>query len=244
MTTRPLLLPTPPGEASEYASAHLCVDSRRSVELRSEGPPVPLATTTAPTQPSLLGDAPVRAALRTRLARHLHHGNAVLLEELGLCRGQVRADVTLVNGALHAYEIKSDRDTLDRLLRQASIYDKVFDRVTLVVGTRHQPAALELIPAWWGVLGFVPTARGLRFQAVRRGLRNRSVDPRALVELLWLDDALELLERRGAARGARGKPRDFVWDRVCERFDLTEIAVAVRERLKARATLRAVPRPS
>jgi hypothetical protein len=146
MSTRPLPSPRSLAEASEHASAHPWVEPRRSDELRGEGQLVPLTSTTAPAQPSRFGDAHIRAALRTRLARHLHHGDAVLLEELGLCRGQVRADVTLVNGSLHAYEIKSDRDTLDRLLRQASIYDKVFDRVTLVVGPRHQPAALELIP--------------------------------------------------------------------------------------------------
>jgi hypothetical protein len=45
-------------------------------------------------------------------------------------------------------------------------------------------------------------------------------------------------------RGARGKPRELVWDRVCEHFDVTEIAAAVRERLKARATQRAARPPS
>jgi hypothetical protein len=179
--------------------------------------------------------------LRSRLARPLRHSDTVLIEELGLCRGQVRADVTVVNGSLHAYEIKSDRDKLDRLRHQASMYNQIFDRVTLVVGARHYSAALELIPIWWGVLGVAPTPRGPRLQRMRRPLDNPAVDSRALVELLWLEDALALLESRGVARGARSKPRQFVWDRVCEHFSVTEIATAVRNRLKARATASAVP---
>ena len=34
------------------------------------------------------------------------------VEELGVCRGRVRVDVAVVNGTLHGYEIKSDRDSL------------------------------------------------------------------------------------------------------------------------------------
>jgi hypothetical protein len=146
--------------------------------------------------------------------------------------------VALVNGSLHAYEIKSDRDNLERLRHQASMYNKIFDRVTLVAGSRHQAAALTLIPAWWGMLGVTSTPRGPRLRALRKGLGNTAIDPRALVELLWLDDALALLESRRAVRGARGKPGEFVWDRVCEHFQVSEIAAAVRDRLKARATAR------
>jgi hypothetical protein len=35
--------------------------------------------------PLQLGDADVRAALRSRLARQLRHADTVLIEELGLC---------------------------------------------------------------------------------------------------------------------------------------------------------------
>ena len=42
----------------------------------------------------------------------------------------------------------------------------------------------------------------------------------------------------------RGKPRRFVWDRVCERFELDEIAAAVRDCLKARSKRTVAPPPS
>jgi hypothetical protein len=42
---------------------------------------------------------------------------------------------------------------------------------------------------------------------VRSAGPNPAPDPRAMAEFLWRDDALALLEARGAARGMRGKPR-------------------------------------
>lgn len=187
-------------------------------------------------------DADIRPALRARLlARHAREADTTIIDELGLCRGQARVDVAVVNGLLHGYEIKSERDSLRRLDSQVEFYGRVLDRATLVVGDRHLTRALSLVPEWWGVLRIHPTAKGLRFKAVRRGRKNLCRNSRSLVELLWLDDAIALLEQRGAARGVRGKPRRIVWDRVCQSFDVDEIATAVRARLKARA---ATPAPA
>lgn len=184
-----------------------------------------------------LGDSAIRASLRSRLlGQHGQNADTVLIEELGLRRGQVRIDIAVVNGLLHGYEIKSDRDSLRRLGTQVDIYGKVLDQATLVVGDRFLAEALDIVPAWWGVLHVRPTPRGMQFRTVRRPRRNPQRDPRVLVELLWSDQAMALLEERNATRGVRGKPRRIVWDRVCDRFDVDEIADAVRARLKARAT--------
>lgn len=186
------------------------------------------------------GDVDLRPALRsTLIARHADQPETVILEELGVCRGRVRVDVAVVNGSLHGYEIKSDRDSLRRLSVQVDFYGKVLDRATLVVGERHLAEALDRLPAWWGVLRIHPTAHEPRFKTVRRGRKNPRKDPRSLVEFLWLDDALALLEARDVARGVRGKPRRLVWDRICEHFSVDEIAAAVRAQLMARAATQA-----
>ncbi len=187
----------------------------------------------------ILGDSDIRQVLRSKLLlKHATESDTVVIEELGLCRGQVRVDVSVVNGLLHGYEIKSDRDSLQRLSAQAELYGKVLDRATLVVGDRHLGEALDIVPGWWGILLVHRSANGLKFKTVRRPGNNPNRDPRALVELLWLDDAIALLEERDAARGFRGKPRWVVWDRVCELFGINEIAKAVRVHLKARAKKR------
>jgi len=184
-----------------------------------------------------VGDSAIRSSLRSRLlGEHGQDADTVLIEELGLCRGQVRIDIAVVNGLLHGYEIKSDRDSLRRLGTQVDIYGKVLDQATLVVGDRFLAEAFDLVPAWWGVLHVRPTSQGLQFRTVRRPRRNPQRDPRVLVELLWSDQAMALLVDRNATRGVRGKPRRVVWDRVCDSFGVDEIAGAVRAQLKARAT--------
>lgn len=192
----------------------------------------------------LLSDAEIRPPLRSKILGDYGEANSVLIEELGLCRGQVRVDMALVNGHLHGFEIKSDRDSLKRLGVQAKIYSKVFDRMTIVAGERHLDGVLECMPPWWGVLQVVQGTGGVRFKSHRKGRRNPNRDSRTLVELLWLDDAITLLEQRDSARGARGKPRRVVWDKVCDCYTLDEIAENVRERLKARTRHQDLSQPS
>lgn len=186
----------------------------------------------------LIGDEAIRRALRSRFRlKEVDESDAtVIIDELGLCRGQVRVDVAVVNGLLHGYEIKSDRDSLRRLAIQVEVYGKVLDRATLVIGHRRTAEALKMIPEWWGVLQVNSRAYGLQFKTLRRAQKNPHRDPYSLVELLWLDDAIALLEERKVARGVRGKSRRIVWNRVCEYFNVDEIAAVVRAKLKARAT--------
>jgi hypothetical protein len=191
------------------------------------------------TKDSILGDSEIRSTLRSRLSQRLgSNSRTAFIEELGLNRGQVRVDLSVVNGLLHGYEIKSDRDSLRRLRSQAELYGKVFDRATLVVGERHLAEAVNIVSEWWGILLAHRSAKGLQLKTVRYPRINPKKDPRTLVELLWLDDALAMLEERNAARGFRGKARWMIWNRVCEVCSLDEIAKTVRTKLKARAKKR------
>ncbi len=187
-------------------------------------------------QESVSRDVGVRPALRSYLdQQELVRSDTVLIEELGLCQGLARIDLATVGGVLHGYEIKSNRDRLSRLASQVETYSRVFDRVTLVVGTKHLKAALQLVPRWWGVLLVRGDIEGVSLNPFRTAAENSGQDPRALVELLWRDEALELLARHDAAAGVRSKPRPAVWDRVCEVLDLAQIRSAVRYRLRTRA---------
>ncbi|MDE2662698.1 MAG: sce7726 family protein [Gemmatimonadota bacterium] len=186
-------------------------------------------------------DAEVRSELRKYLQGETSpYRNMVLIEELGLCQGLARIDLLTVSGVLHGYEIKSSRDRLTRLASQAATYNRVLDRVTLVVCRRHVEAALQLVPTWWGVLLAHGSAEAVSLSQIRPAGKNPDQDPRALVELLWRDEALELLAHHNAAAGVRSKPRPAVWDRVCEVLEPTEIQSAVRSRLKTRRA-RATP---
>ena len=195
------------------------------------------AVSTGPARESVGRDAGMRPALRRYLDQRAlaYYPETVLIEELGLCQGRARIDLATVGGVLHGYEIKSNGDRLSRLASQAETYSRVFDRVTLVVGGKHVRAALRLVPRWWGVLLARGGIEGVSLDPLRSAAENPDQDPRALVELLWRDEALELLACHNAAAGVRSKPRPAVWDRVCEALDLTQIRSAVRYRLRIRA---------
>ena len=190
------------------------------------------------------GDPEIRTALRTFISsEYASENDTVVIEELGLCRGQVRVDLVVVDDFLHGFEIKSDKDSLRRLAGQVDLYSKVLDRATIVVGSRHFARVLDIVPTWWCVLRYESSSEGIQFKTVRRGKKNPKKDPRSIVELLWLDDAIALLEERNAARGIRGKPRRIVWDRVCVHFEVKEIADAVRSILKERVATRVLAQP-
>jgi hypothetical protein len=183
-----------------------------------------------------LRDAEIRSGLRDYLLRqHATEADTVLIEELGLRRGKVRVDLAVVNGSLHGFEIKSDRDSLRRLSAQVDLYSQVLDRATLVVGERFAPHATSRVPTWWGLMRVSPRGCRLQFTTLRRARLNPQRNARVLAEFLWAEHALQLLEERGTARGMRGKPRRILWDRVCECLSVDEIAAAVRDRLKARS---------
>lgn len=181
-------------------------------------------------------DADIRPVLRRLIAAdHADEPDTVILEELGISRGEVRLDLVVVNGALHGFEIKSGRDGLRRLKSQVEHGSRVLDLASLVVAPCHLEKVLQILPDWWGVLCVEESEEEIGLHCVRPGNRNPCLDPTSLAELLWSEPALELLERHGLAVGVRGKPRRFLWERAGERLPVEEIAAAVRAQFKGRA---------
>jgi hypothetical protein len=120
------------------------------------------------------------------------------LEEVPLLRGQVRADLVCV-ADLHCFEIKSERDNLDRLVGQGVVYGAVFPRVSLVVASRHLEEAKNLVPDWWGLLRIDDEALAWE----RRPKLNRKADPAVLCSLLSRDEALRVLATTSAKVSSR-----------------------------------------
>ena len=191
-----------------------------------------------PSKRTGLNDAQIRVALRESLGRQCPYPDTVIVEELGLCQGQVRVDLAAVNGVIHGFEIKSERDSLRRLKNQDEVYSGVFDRVTLVATQRHIAPATRRIPAWWETVLAEQRPDGtVQLKTIRPGSGNPALQPRLLVELLWRDEALALLEARGGSHGFRTKRREVIWDRLCELYSPEELRDTVCCRLKARATM-------
>lgn len=178
--------------------------------------------------------------IRRELRRHLEHefGNdptTLILDELGVCCGRVRADMAVVNGELKGFEIKSDQDTLLRLRSQASLYCRVFDTVSIVVAPKHLKKVRKMVPSWWGVL-LVDKCEGtdLRIRSYRRERSNPDLDPMAVAQLIWRNEALEVLKAHNLHSGICSKPRKFLWAALVRNFALADLRALVRTQLKAR----------
>lgn len=179
------------------------------------------------------GDCEVRDLLKRHLANNQFGDDTVVLDELGLCQGDVRVDVAAVNGELSAFEIKSPADTLARWPKQRRVYSKVVDRAWLVATEKTLESAKA--PAWWGLIRIVQTPNQLGLRVVRTAQMNPSPDPYSIARLLWRDEAIAALAAVGLARGVRTKGRAIAWRRLAESASLDHVRAAVRAALKVRA---------
>ena len=179
----------------------------------------------------------IRDALRATIdCRPPTVTSSLVIEELGICRGLVRADLAVVSDLFHGYEIKSDRDNLRRLSKQVELYSYVFDRATLVLGHRRLTKAINCLPDWWGITQYSVDESRIVFRPIRVSKPNPNRMARVLVQFLWRDEVLDLLKKRGLHIGVRSKSRRELWDHLCSYLDLEEIADAVKVQLMARTS--------
>lgn len=189
-------------------------------------------------------DIDIRRALRREVdALHGSAPDTIVIEELGLCQGVSRVDLAVINGTVHGYEIKSERDTLDRLPSQSITYNRVFDYVTIVTASSHAKKITQCVPKWWGIAIAIPEVHGVEIQTKRRARLNMHVDPLALAQLLWRDEVLEELTSLGLADGMRSKPRRELWDKLARSLPIVLLSDVVRRRLKQRGSDWRVPVP-
>jgi hypothetical protein len=181
-------------------------------------------------------DRDVRRALLDHL-HELHAGDpdTRIVEEMGVWCGTARIDVAVVNGELCGFELKSERDTLERLPLQAEVYGLVFDRVSLVTTDRHLRKAATIVPNWWGTYIVREAIDGsTKLKRTRAPKPNPNRDPMVLAQLLWRSEVLTLLDQHGLAAGYRSKSARVLYERLATHLKLNELALGVRQALKAR----------
>ncbi len=67
-------------------------------------------------------DFHIRTVLKSKIvSRYAKDPSTLIVDELGIRQGAARIDVTVINGVIHGYELKSDCDTLNRLPSQVKI---------------------------------------------------------------------------------------------------------------------------
>ena len=133
------------------------------------------------------GDREVRDLLKRHLVQSLIDFDTVVLDELGLCQGDVRIDVAAVSGGeLSGFEIKSPADTLARWPRQQRVYSKVVDRAWLVPAhlERYDPPKKLVVP---NVVGFDETVDCPGVLSFRIGKTEYKLEPMSEAkEDMWI----------------------------------------------------------
>lgn len=187
-------------------------------------------------------DMDIRQALfRMLWAHHEGEPDAFILEELGLCQGSAIVDVAAVNGDIHGFEIKSENDTLQRLPAQQEVYSKTLERMTIVTTKKHIDGVREKVPHWWGILQAEKKNSMINLKEVRPPKANPGIHPYSLAQLLWRDEALEILDNMGLSKGLRSKPRALLWEKLVECLPLDRLAKLIRLYLRTRKNWRAAP---
>lgn len=179
-----------------------------------------------------MNDRDIRLALREGLEAI---PDSLVVEEMGLCQGSVRIDIAVIGRTLDGYEIKSERDTLDRLAAQQEIYSRALDFVTVVTNEPHIKQILSRVPTWWGITEAKLVDGRVCFHTIRDGSANTTIDPFALVQLLWRNETLDALRTRELDRGLIRKPRQVLWNQLIDALSLEDLREVVCRQLRARA---------
>lgn len=155
----------------------------------------------------------IAAFLPVFARQHRYSGPLLFCEEWGVLSHQARADVAIIAGDdLHLVEVKSDADTLTRLVGQEETYSLVADACSLVTGPRHFEKASAKVPPWWGLY----RAENGQVTCIRRSAPwNPERNYTRVAELLWQQEAEALASRLGLRTVGR---RREVIDRVLRRL--------------------------
>jgi len=157
---------------------------------------------------------------------------------MSICSGEARVDIAVINGKLHGFEIKSEADTLARLDGQVSAYNQIFDTMTIICGENHLDSIKEIVPHWWGIYTAKVSFGAVQLTRIRFAELNQEVSNRALAQLLWKPELIQLLNQAGIKKGVSSKPCRELWEIVSSTFATPVLQTKVRELLKIRACWR------
>lgn len=159
---------------------------------------------------------------------------AIIREEFRIDRGGARVDVVKIGTRLVGYEIKSDLDTFVRFSNQIHAYNRVFDEIYLVCGRAHAHLALDIIPAWWGIMLAEKTSEGeTELSVMRPASSNPRQDAFSIASLLWRDEAAAIL--MSEAMEVPKKASSYtLWDSLVNKLPLDKIKESVTRTLANR----------
>ena len=176
-------------------------------------------------------DAQIRQALlRRKKTEYARNKDVIVVEELGLAHAKSRIDVAVINGDIHGYEIKSDRDTLARLPSQLEIYYKTLQRLTIVCSNRYIEQVKFMVPDWVGLIEVKTGPRGgIGLYHRIRAKSNPDVDIKMVAHLLWRNEAVALLSGQMPEKFLARKRRSELYQLIEERYSSKALVCEIRK---------------
>jgi len=122
---------------------------------------------------------------------HLHVNDEVTLFEMYV--DSSRLDIGRVNGESHAYEIKTELDTLSKLEKQINDYSRVYEYVYLVADPKHYERARSKLPEHCGIYIYEFNSKGCLFIEERPATKSPCISHVSQVKNLSSKDLLTML---------------------------------------------------
>jgi len=163
--------------------------------------------------------------------------NTIIVEELDLCSGLSRIDIAVINGVIHGYEIKSEKDTLNRLPNQINYYNKSLERISVVTNRSHLKQIRKLVPQWWGLLVIKNDGKKNIVSELRKAKNNPLLDCLSLLHVLWKEELISIVDNY-ELKVSRHLNKRKIRESVINELDKSILSQEVRLALKSRQNWR------
>ena len=90
--------------------------------------------------------------------------DTIIIDEFSGGYSTARIDISVLNGSFHGYEIKSERDTLERLPNQIEYYRKIFEYITIVTTEKYVEKISQIVPNFFGIFVVQKNRNGLKLR--------------------------------------------------------------------------------
>ncbi len=181
---------------------------------------------------SVLNEGDIKAAVIDRLFSTDALNDAVLINEMVVANWSRRADLVLANGKLHAFEVKSDLDSLRRLEGQLKTYLHRFDKVTVVCTEKFVPIVKDCTDQRVEIWCAAPSAEGVAISVARRGTSALVTNKRVLCAYLLKGELVALLNAKSLSVNVE-MPRSEL-ETLAETLSIKSIRACVLFALKKR----------
>jgi len=171
---------------------------------------------------------------KTYLQDYKNCDNSLIADELKVCGGRAIADMAVINGRMHGFEIKSDFDSFQRLENQIINYDAVFDTITLVVGKKLNKRAAKHVPRHWGILCIYNHCDEVKFDLIRAPKENKRIKAFNVSQFLWKEEAINLLVKYQIEGNHKNMRKWLLWELLSKHLEIDTLKTEVRDILRQR----------